>query len=104
MAFVPQKKDSIKEEIKKHFMDGDIIRCDGRDDKPIEVIGRDFIKDLPTMRNIGMESDKVYKTINCSHKVFHEVVEELRKEYSVSDIWCSHSGCCQYATYGYYLD
>lgn len=104
MAFTPKTKTSVKEAIKKHLLEGDIIRRDFRDEKPIEVMVREAVSKLPTMHNIGMEKDAVFKTIYCDHNILDEVVEELSKDYSVRKVWCQYSGCCQYATYGYYLD
>ena len=69
--------------------------------KSLEAEG--FHVDTATDGNIGLEKE-VVENINCSHKIFHKIVDELRKEYSVRDILCGGSGCCQYATYGYYLD
>ena len=76
---------------------------DGRDEQPIEVFVRDAIKNLSTMRNIGLVQgvcDKIY----CSHDIMREVCNELAETYSIRKVWCSWSGCCQYSTYGYYID
>lgn len=104
MAFTPTKKDSFESKIKNYLMDGYVIRCDGRDDKPIEVMVREVIKNLNTMRNIGLEENGIVEKIYCSHEIFYKVVKELEQEYSVRKIGCGGSGCCQYYTKGYYLD
>lgn len=104
MAFTPTKKDNFESKIKNYLMDGYVIRCDGRDDKPIEVMVREVIKNLNTMRNIGLEKNGIVEEIYCSHEIFYKVVKELEQEYSVRKIGCGGSGCCQYYTKGYYLD
>ena len=104
MAFKPKSKSSFKKVIKKHLLDGDIIRYDFRDEKPIEVMVRDAIGKLPYMHNIGMEDNAVIETIFCDHDIVHEVVNELSTDYSISKIHCAYSGCCQYTTYGIYID
>lgn len=106
MEFKPTKKGSFSNVIKEHLLNGDIIRYDFRDEKPLEVLLRtpSNIKYLGSMHNIGMERDKVVEEIYCSHDVLHEVVAELSKTYSVRKVWCGYSGCCQYSTYGVYLD
>ena len=85
-------------------MEGDIVRYDFRDEKPIELMVRDAIRNLPTMHNIGMEQSAVYESIYCDHDIVHEVMEELSKDYSVRKVHCAYSGCCQYTTYGIYID
>lgn len=104
MAFTPKKKDSIKETIKNHLLNGNIIRYDMRDETPLEVIGRDCINSLSRMHNIGQEFGIVIENICCSHSNLHEVINELSAEYSVRKVSCGYSGCCQYSTYGVYLD
>ena len=103
-TFTPKKKNSFADEIRNYLLEGYIIRRDYRDETPLEVIGRGRIPNLPTMRNIGSEDDIVEQRIHCSHTLFDEVIDELSKEYSVREIWCSWSGACQYSTYGYYID
>lgn len=104
MAFTPKKKDSIKETIKNHLLNGNIIRYDCRDETPLEVISRDCINILSRMHNIGQEAGVLLENISCSHSNLHEVVEELKADYSVRKVSCGCSGCCQYSTYGVYLD
>lgn len=104
MEFTPKKKDSIKETIKKHLLNGNIIRYDFRDEQPLEVISRDCINDLPRMHNIGQEAGVLLENIYCSHNNLHEAITELSVEYSVRKVSCGYSGCCQYSTYGVYLD
>ena len=82
MTFVPKSKNSFKEKIREYIMNGYIIRYDFREEKPIEVI----------------------ENIFCSHNIVHELVKELEQDYSVRIIRCRYSGCCQYCTYGVYLD
>lgn len=103
-TFKPTDKNEFKTDIKTKFLVGDILRCDSRDEKPIEAMRRDNIKNLPTMRNIGMEMASVYDEIHCSHKILFEVIEELSKQYSVREVRCMGSGCGQYSACGYYLD
>ena len=102
--FTPKNKNSFAETIKKHLMEGDIIRYDFRDETPLEVMIREAVQKLPRMHNIGQEKEGVYKKIYCSHDILHEVVRELSKTYSIRDVRCAYSGCCQYSTYGYYID
>ena len=101
--FTPVKKSTLKEEIKKHLLAGDIIRCDSRDETPLEVMPRERVPYLPSMGNIGHERT-VIKNIQCSHDLLHETVCELEEEYSVSKVFCACSGCCQYAVHAYYID
>jgi len=104
MEFKPKAKKSFESIIKEELLKGNIIRYDARDEKPIEVMGRVHIKDLSTMHNIGMEKERVEMEIFCSHDIANKVVAELAKTYSVRKVWCSYSGCCQYSTWGIYLD
>jgi hypothetical protein len=104
MAFTPKSKTSFKETIKIHFLNGDVLRADFRDETPIEVMDRKHALNLSSMSNICQEGDKVSRKIFCDHHILHEVMDELRKDYSVREVRCQCSGCCQYATYGYYLD
>ena len=104
MTFVPKSKNSFKEKIREYIMNGYIIRYDFREEKPIEIMSRDNIHNLDTMHNIGQEKDKVIENIFCSHNIVHELVKELEQDYSVRIIRCRYSGCCQYCTYGVYLD
>ena len=104
MAFTPKTKDSFKSTIKNYLLSGYIVRYDFRDDKPIEVMARDAIKYLRSMHNIGMERNGVVEEIYCDHNIVHEVMDELSANYSVRKIRCEWSGCCQYTTYGVYLD
>ena len=104
--FTPKKKSGFISKIKNYLLQGYIIRVDGKDDSPIEVIGRDAEKYLPSMGNIGQlwSEVKLIEKINCAHSNLYEVVADLKQEYSVRNVRCKGSGCCQYATYGYYLD
>lgn len=102
--FTPKNKSSFAETIKKHLMEGDIIRYDCRDETPLEVMIREVVNELPNMRNIGQEESYVFKKIYCSHDILHKVVGDLSKTYSVRKVCCGYSGCCQYSTYGYYID
>ena len=104
MAFTPKSKNSIKEEIRNILLSGQIIRYDFREDMPLEVLDRKYIKDLPKMSNIGQCSKPIAKKIDCNHKVLHEIKAELEKDYSVRAIRCEYSGCCQYTTYGLYIE
>ena len=104
MAFKPISKSDTKEKIKNYLMEGFIIRVDGRDETPLEVISREHLKRLPHTSNIGQCEVEVVEKIQCSHKLLYEVKAELSDDYSISCVSCSYSGCCQYATYGYYLD
>ena len=99
-TFKPFKKIDLKADIKARFLTGSILRCDSRDEKPIEVMRRDKIKNLSTMKNIGMETASVYDEIRCSHKILFEVIDELSKQYSVREVRCEG----QYSVCGYYLD
>lgn len=103
MGFTPKAKDGLKSTIKSHLLNGKIIRYDFRDEKPIEVMDRTFIRNISTMRNIGLE-DCVEESIYCDHDIVHEVMDELSANYSVRKIRCGGSGCCQYTTYGAFLD
>ena len=103
MAFVPKKKTSVKDTIKNYLMQGFIARADSRDEKPIEIMGREKIGSLSTMRNIGLEQD-VMHNITCDRDTFREVIDELKEEYSVLEVSCGGSGCCQYHTNGYYIE
>lgn len=102
--FTPKKKGDIESLIEKNLLNGYIIRFDFRDETPLEVMDREFVKELSTMHNIGREIDKVHESIHCSHSLLHDIVKRLSEQYSVRKVWCSYSGCCQYSTYGYYLD
>lgn len=104
MDFKPTPKNEVKEKIRDYLMKGYIIRYDFQDDNPIEVMNRDVVKYVPTMNNIGQEKSRVIENIYCSHSVLHEVTKELENDYSVRDVRCRCSGCCQYTTYGVYLD
>lgn len=102
--FIPMKKTNYAEEIAKHLLAGDVIRADSRDEMPIEVMVRECVPTLHTMKNIGMEKNGIIKKINCSHTILHDVIENLKKDYSVRKVLCEWSGCCQYTTYAYFLD
>jgi hypothetical protein len=104
MAFKPKKKLDFAMQIEKYLLDGYIIRYDCRDDQPIEVIGREHIKNLAHMGNIGQESRCNPINIYCAHGILHTVADKLGKEFSVRKVSCEYSGCCQYSTYGYYID
>jgi len=104
MAFTPKRKTDIKDIIKNILLEGNIIRYDSREEKPIEVLDRKYINDLSDMGNIGSCCKPIIENINCSHKVFHEVKSELEQDYSVKTIRCRNSGCCQYSTYGTYIE
>lgn len=104
MEFKPKTKKSFESIIKEELLKGNIVRFDGRDERPIEVMGRVHIKDLSTMHNIGMEKERVEMEIFCSHDIARNVIAELGKTYSVRKIWCSYSGFGQYSTWGIYLD
>lgn len=104
MAFKPISKSDTLAKIKNYFMNGFILRVDSRDETPIEVIDRTYTKQVANMHNIGQEKHIVLEEINCSHELLHDIVKELKKDYSVRKVWCSYSGCCQYSTYAYYID
>lgn len=104
MAFVPTSKASFKKKIKDALMNGDIVRRDFRDEQPIELMFREASRSLPTMRNIGYQDEAVYEKVYCDHNIVDEVIDELSKDYSVRKVHCAFSGCCQYTTYGYYID
>lgn len=104
MAFKPTNKSSIEGRILNYLLKGYVIRYDFREDKPIEVMLRDAVPYLSRMHNIGMEEDGVVDKIFCDHDILHTIVSELKADYSVRKVWCSHSGCCQYSTYGIYID
>ena len=102
--FVPKKKTDFERELKELLLEGKIIRYACNDNEPLEVIGREHVDRMPNASGIGQEESIVEKKINCSRTVLHSVVSNLRQEYSVRNVSCSHSGCCQYATYAYYID
>ena len=104
MAFKPTNKSSIKDKIRKYLLNGYVIRYDFREEKPIEVMIRDAVPYLSRMHNIGMEKDGVVENIYCDHDILHNIVSELKADYSVRKVWCGYSGCCQYSTYGIYID
>jgi len=104
MAFTPIKKNSIKETIKNYLLNGYIIRDDGRDETPLEVIDRKYIKQMPSASNIGQAYCEIVENIRCSHSNLYEVLHELKEEYSLRRVSCACSGCCQYATYANYID
>ena len=104
MAFKPKSKASFKEKIKNALLRGDIVRRDFRDEQPIELMFREAARNLPTMRNIGYQDEAVYEKVYCDHNIVNEVIDELSKDYSVRKVHCAYSGCCQYTTYGYYID
>ena len=104
MAFIPKSKDTLESKIKNYLMNGFVLRCDGRDETPIEVLDRSIIKQLPMMGNIGQLRGGVLENIVCSHSILYSVLKELHKDYSVKQVFCACSGCCQYSTWGYYLD
>lgn len=100
--FKPTKKDTFATKIKDYLMKGYIIRVNGIGNDPLEVLDRKFTHRLSNMGNIG--SAEVVVEIHCAHSVFYEVKAELSKEYSIREIDCGNSGCCQYHTRGFYLD
>lgn len=102
MAFKPISKKSTIEKIKNYLLEGYIARKDARDETPIEIISRERINDVPRMGNIGTQ--QTIDEINCSHGLLFDAINELEKEYSVREVSCSYSGCCQYATFAYYID
>lgn len=111
MAFIPTKKNDISEKIRNYLLNGFIVRYDGRAEKPIEVLDRRHKKNLHRLGNIGSYAYKTFhweydviEEIFCDHNILHNIVNELRNDYSVREVWCEGSGCCQYSTYGYYLD
>ena len=111
MNFTPQNKNDVRTKISNYLLNGFIIRYDFRDEQPIEVLYRKHIKDLPHLGNIGSyayhgfhREYSVAEEIFCDHEILHGIVKELREKYSVCNVSCGCSGCCQYSTYGYYLD
>lgn len=104
MNFKPKSKETIKNEIKDILLTGSIIRYDFIDENPLEVLDRKYTYNLPNMSNIGQCSKPIMKIINCNHKLLHEVTAELNGDYSVREIECKQSGCCQHATYGVYIE
>ena len=104
MAFTPKTKDSIENKIKNALLDGYVVRYDFRDEEPIEIMVRECIPSLPTMRNIGLEDKALIEKVYCSHDIIKRVFTELSQSYSVRKVWCGCSGCCQYSTYGIYVD
>lgn len=103
MDFKPKAKADYNKIIEHYLMNGYIIRYDFRDETPLEVMERDLAPRLHSMHNIGQEN-AVWDRLSCSHDIIHEVCDKLSKEYSVRKVRCSFSGCCQYTTYGVYLD
>ena len=104
MNFKPTPKKDITGKIKNYLLNGFIIRYDGCDETPLEVIDRQFVKSIHHSSNIGQCEFPITEKIVCSHTLLHEVVTELRDDYSVSDVHCQYSGCCQYSTHAVYLD
>ena len=111
MNFTPQKKDDVRKKISDYLLNGFIIRYDFRDEQPLEVLDRKHVKVLSHLGNIGSYAYttfhweySVVEEIFCNHEILHEIVKELREKYSVRNVWCEGSGCCQYSTYAYYLD
>ena len=102
--FKPTKKNSFKETIKDYLLKGYVLRYDSQGENPLEVLSRDCVKGLSTMGNIGNPKGYLVKNLFCAHSNLYEVMDELEAEYSVNKVSCTHSGCCQYATYGVYLD
>lgn len=102
--FTPKSKSTIKEIIKNYLMEGYIIRYDFQEEEPLEILERDYIKYLPSMSNIGQCAFPIVKKIDCSHKLLHDVKAELSNDYSIRSIRCGCSGCCQYTTYGCYIE
>lgn len=102
--FKPKKKDTFTTKIKDYLMKGYIIRVNGIDTLPLEVVDRKFVPILGDTGNIGGGSVDAVDKINCAHSVFYEVKAELSKEYSIREVDCKGSGCCQYHTKGFYLD
>ena len=102
--FVPKSKKNFVNQIKGYLLDGYVIRADFREDRPLEVMPRGVVHNLRTMHNIGMEKSFVFEEIFCDHDILHELIKELKKDYSVRSVRCEYSGCCQYSTYGYYID
>lgn len=101
--FKPISKSETIAKIKSYLLDGFIIREDGRDETPLEVISREYVKNAPIMHNIGQEG-RVLEEIDCSHELLYSVLDELEEDYSVRRVHCSGSGCGQYATYANYID
>ena len=66
-------------------MNGFILRVDSRDETPVEVIDRIYIKQVSTMPNIGQFSGTLTESINCSHELLHDIVKEL-KEYGITPV------------------
>lgn len=110
--FTPKKKSEFQDKIKKYLLEGYIIRCNSIETDPLEVIDRAHLGLIPNSGNIGSfdpglgqkKGSGITEKIVCSHSNLHNVVAELKKDYSVSEVSCRHSGCCQYSTYAYYLD
>lgn len=101
--FTPKKKSSFEDKIRNYLLEGYIIRYDMRDETPLEVMGREHLERLARMHNIGQEQG-VIDEIFCAHSVLYKVKKKLEADYSVREVSCGYSGCCQYNTLGVFLD
>ena len=104
MAFTPKSRSELKEQIRNIFLKGYIIRYNFIEDAELEVMDRQYINNLSMMGNIGQSWMPIVNSFKFSHNLFQEVKSELAKEYSVKAIRCEGSGCCQYTTYGAYIE
>lgn len=101
--FFPKGKAEVKEKIKSILLKGKIIRYDGIEENPLEVMDRAYVNRLSHMSNI-LQANVPVEKVHFAHSVLHEAIAELKNDYCVRKVSCEYSGCCQYATYGVYLD
>lgn len=110
--FTPMKKNDVVNKFKNALLNGDIIRYDS-DHTCVEVLPRTLLPKVESSDNLFQHSgslrdyyeDKSIKknTICISGNLLWETIKEMEKEYVMAKVFCSGSGCCQYATWAVYL-
>lgn len=104
MTFIPKKIESNSvNRIKNMLLMGNIIRKNGESPAEFDMGDRVYVNSVQEMSNIGQERD--FRKIDISSIEFREALHELEVEgYIVTTAFCKYSGCCQYATYAYYIE
>lgn len=110
-AFVPRRRNDSSNKVRKTLMNGKIIRYDAKHNY-VEVLPRTDKGNLSRMGNLHDEGQRYYygenyiepEMIQISQNSLYKLIEELEEEYEVIKVRCEESGCCQYATFGVYLE
>lgn len=109
----PIKLSNVKKKVLNTLMSGSLIRIDGVHNEA-EIIPREYLSAISHADNLFQHTgslvryydspDYVKQTITVNASQLVKIINELEEEYIINKFTCSGSGCCQYHTYGYYLE